>query len=273
MTNDAVIESLRRMHAGRQLIPFVGAGLSIRLGLPSWDELIRRLAEDTGFDADVFRTHGDVRQLAQYSVLRKGIGPIRQAITEWFHTDDAEKRRRDSRAHYLLATGSFRRIYTTNFDEHIERACKDNGVHHHPVANIADLQQLKDPDATQIIKFHGSLADDESLVLGEAAYFKRLRFEDPMDHQLRADSQQSAFLFIGYSFQDPNIRYIWHDLAEQSKQLRQTTSGPQLRSVVVGAGYGEVQRELLQSFQIDLLDIDPTRPDDEVDEILERIVA
>jgi len=64
----------------------------------------------------------------------------------------------------------------------------------------------------QIVKFHGSLEVDESLVLTESDYYKRLEFVTPIDIKLRADSLGKSLLFIGYSFSNFNIRYLWFKL-------------------------------------------------------------
>lgn len=76
-------ETLRRLREERRLIPFIGAGLSMPLGLPSWSSLIGIIANQLGYDPEVFKLNGDERQLAEYYVAKKGgIGPLRSESTD-----------------------------------------------------------------------------------------------------------------------------------------------------------------------------------------------
>ena len=45
---------LRQAVRERQVILFVGAGVSMNLGLPSWEDLMRKMGEDLGFPPDEF---------------------------------------------------------------------------------------------------------------------------------------------------------------------------------------------------------------------------
>lgn len=270
---DEIIARLKELHRERRLIPFVGAGFSSRLGVPGAVELRNQLAEELGFDPDVFASHGDLRSLAQYAMNVKTIGPIRQAFSERLHTPQAEEARANSKAHKLLAIGEFVRIYTTNYDAHIERAFEDHGKACEAIASLYDLQRPKQLGATQVVHFHGSLAYEDSMVLDESSYYQRLRFEHPFDLLLRADSLQNAFLFLGYGFQDPNVRYIWNDLAERMRELSEPQKGAKLRSVIAGVGFGEVQRTILENWDIDVLQLDPVDPGAHMDRVLEAIVT
>ena len=61
------LQLLRQLRNEGKLIPFVGAGLSQPLGLPSWAELIDTIAKDLDYDPDVFTCNGTALQLAEYS--------------------------------------------------------------------------------------------------------------------------------------------------------------------------------------------------------------
>jgi hypothetical protein len=62
---------------------------------------------------------------------------------------------------------------------------------------------------------------------GETSCFERMRFETPLDIKLRSDSLGRTILFLGYSLNDMNIRFllyrlhqIWHESAYSSAQPR-----------------------------------------------------
>ncbi len=76
---------------------------------------------------------------------------------------------------------------------------------------MKDLVNL-DSASTQIVKFHGDFDDYKSIVLTESSYFERLDFEQPLDIKLRSDVLGKTILFIGYSLNDINIRFLLYKL-------------------------------------------------------------
>ena len=209
---------LRELRSEGRLIPFVGAGLSIPLGLPSWSDLLTIIADQLHYDPDVFKLSGDYRQLAEYYVAIKGsIGPLRSEMDRHFNPSDESIRA--SRAHNALVNMKLPLIYTTNYDDIIERAFGLRNVPCHAISNIDDIVNAP-ADATQIVKFHGTFSDDSSLVLTESSYFDRLEFESAIDIKLRADILGRTLLFIGYSLNDINIRYMLYKLNKLRKRAR-----------------------------------------------------
>ena len=47
----------------RRVILFVGAGVSINLGLPSFQQLVSHIGEELGFDPEIFHTFGACQRL------------------------------------------------------------------------------------------------------------------------------------------------------------------------------------------------------------------
>ncbi|MGQ7790856.1 SIR2 family NAD-dependent protein deacylase [Faunimonas sp. B44] len=197
----------------RRAILFAGAGVSMSVGLPSWQTLIEHLAAELDMDpAEAIATAGSHQALAEYYRLRQGsIGPLRSWMDrEW---KVSEARVRASRLHQLLVELDFPIIYTTNYDRNLETAYELAGRPYVKVANARDVAKAT-WDVTQIVKFHGDFEDDSSLVLAETDYFSRLSFDSPLDVKFRADAMGHPVLFIGYSMQDLNIRLLLHRLWE-----------------------------------------------------------
>jgi hypothetical protein len=112
------LQTLRHLRNDGKLIPFVGAGLSKPLGLPSWGDLINPIAEEFGYDPEVFKCNGNELQLAEYYVETKGsIGPLRSVMDREFNPSD--KQIQTSRTHGALVEMKLPLIYTTNFHERI----------------------------------------------------------------------------------------------------------------------------------------------------------
>ena len=113
---DELADMLRK----RRVIPFIGAGFSSILGLPDWDTLLARVAEEVQSPLkfeDVHRDcQGDPLQIAEYYYLMsdRSIGPLRFAISKALGTPKSPI---SSGAHVELANLGMPQIYTTNFDD------------------------------------------------------------------------------------------------------------------------------------------------------------
>jgi hypothetical protein len=269
MSTTTNITDLRKLRMDRKLIPFVGAGLSIPLGLPSLSNLLDIIAEQLEYDPEVFKLSGSELQLAEYYVVTKGsIGPLRSEMDRRFNpTDDAISL---SRAHNALVEMDLPLIYTTNYDRIIERAFELKKVRSYTIANIDDIVAAPTDNATQIVKFHGSFSDDASLVLTESSYFARLEFESAIDIRLRADILGRCLLFLGYGLNDINIRYMLYKLHKLRQEAKIETNRPSAYLVTFGAG--EIQRTLLAQWDVMVVDLDPIDRTDSMAAFLEKLV-
>jgi hypothetical protein len=254
--NPDTLNRLRQQVKDRRAIPFIGAGFSFNLHLPSWDALLDYLASELDYDPKVFRVEGDNLQLAEYYLLKRNhIGPLRSTLDRWFNDSRIDIRK--SEQHKLLVDLGAPIIYTTNYDNWIERAHEVHGKQFRKVVTIDDMGDPSD-DITQIIKFHGDFSSDESLVLAESHYFDRLALESALDVRLLSDMIGRSLLFIGYSFQDINMRYMWHRLTRLWARGSGGIAGTQPQSYYIGYGVGSVQRALLRQKNVVTIDLDPT---------------
>jgi hypothetical protein len=161
-------------------------------------------------------------------------------------------------------------IYTTNYDEIIERAFELKGHQCHTISNIDDIASAPS-DRTHVVKFHGTFSDDASLVLTESSYFERLPFESAIDIKLRADTLGRSLLFIGYSLSDINIRYMLYKLHKLREQVKR--SGKRMPSAyLITFGTGEIQRTLLARWDVSIIDLDPLDKSKSIDEFLEALL-
>lgn len=203
---DDLIQSIKN----KDVILFVGSGLSRILGLPNFEELIDEIAKKLNFDPGVFKTMGDYSALAEYYYIEKdSLGELRSWLDLTWHNPKIKIE--ESVPHKLLIELDFPIIYTTNYDRWIEKAYNTLSKPFIKIKNVKDLVQIKD-GITQIIKFHGDFDDDNSIVLTESSYFERMNFESPLDIKLRSDSLGKSILFIGYSLGDTNIKLLLYKL-------------------------------------------------------------
>jgi hypothetical protein len=205
------IEELSQSIKERRAILFVGAGVSMSVGLPSWQKLIDHMAAELGLGREASEGHdASYQTLAEYYRLKKGsIDPLRQWLDRNWRVSRNKVRR--SRIHDLIVSLDFPIIYTTNYDRNLEVAFELHQRDFVKVANAKDVAKASGT-VTQIIKYHGDFDDDASLVLAESDYFDRLSFDSPLDVKFRADALGRTVLFIGYSMSDMNIRLLLYRL-------------------------------------------------------------
>ncbi|HYH95651.1 SIR2 family protein [Hyalangium sp.] len=265
---------LQQEYRDGRLIPFLGAGFSKPLKLPDWSELMGWIAQRLDFEPELFYLHGRYEQLAEYFQLA-GHDHFQQLVHEMtrrFDSEEAVNARRVSGMHQALASLDWRTLYTTNYDSHVEGALQDAGRKVAVLSSFEDFQTRREPGTTDVIKFHGTLAKPDTIVLTESSYYHRIALESPVDQRLRADLLSHSFLFVGYSFNDLNIRYIWYRMHQLRLQGQAGARRPSTRRCFIATfGPGPIQPDLLEQWNIDLIQLDPADKEASVADLLQRI--
>jgi hypothetical protein len=242
---DELISSYRNGN----VILFVGAGVSKNLGLPTWSELISHIAADLGYDPEIYKSFGNDLALAEYYRVKTGsIGPLRSWMDTNWHSSDIDLR--NSEIHKLIATSKFPIVYTTNYDRWLEKSYDFYEKKFTKIASISDISKIKE-GVTQIIKFHGDFDNDQTIVLDESSYYERLEFETPLDIKLRSDVLGKSVLFIGYSLNDVNLRFLFYKLAKLWRS--NNGGGVQPRSYVFTHRPNPIQETILEQWGIKML--------------------
>ena len=120
----------------------------------------------------------------------------------------------------------WRAIYTTNYDEFIERAYTEAisagfaQKHCHPVLQPDDLQGLAS-EAVPLIKLHGSVDQGLRNVLSDTDYLDGyVESIELFLHRLGVDRLEGSLLFIGYSFRDHLIKQWLFDLRRRLSRFQ-----------------------------------------------------
>lgn len=184
---------------------FAGAGMSKDSGFVDWPELLRDIADEIGLDID--KEH-DLIALAQFHVNeRKGFDKLSRKIIEEF-SEQAEP----SETHEILARLPIRTYWTTNYDTLIEdalrKACKIPDIKH----NIDQLNTTRPKRDAVIYKMHGDRSHPNQAILYKEQYERYHKTHEPFVTALSGDLISKTFLFIGFSFSDPNLDYVFSRL-------------------------------------------------------------
>jgi hypothetical protein len=272
---DQATKKLKKQYTEGRLIPFIGAGFSYPLDLPSWRQLIVSCGNKLGYEDDLFLLHGNYLQLAEYAKLEGGKNwdVFMQAIRVGFDSKESNEKRKKSEQHRLLAEMELDTIYTTNYDRHIELSFDDNHKTAKTIVSIKDFIEEDNEEASiEVVKFHGCVLKEETIILTESQYNERLKLENPLDQRLRSDALSNSFLFIGYGFDDPNIRYIWYKINQMIKGYTDSGSIIEPRpSFIAAFGYNEVQARILEELNIHVIALDPENKEEQICKLLKEI--
>ena len=203
MNKKQFIRELVNELSANNLAIFAGAGLSVPAGFVNWKELLKDLAEE--LDLDIEKEETNLVSLAQYYVNSKcgKRSKINQLIL-----DEFSKSAKLTENHRILARLPIDTFWTTNYDSMIETTLKEAG-------KIVDVKHCVEQLPVSIhkrdvvvYKMHGDASLPNQAVLVKDDYEKYHLTRNDFFTALRGDLLTKRFLFLGFSFSDPNIDYI-----------------------------------------------------------------
>lgn len=191
---------LKALNDGNAAI-FAGAGLSIPAGFVNWKELLREIAEELHLEID---KEDDLIALAQYYVNEKGgRSAINQKLIEEFTKDS-----RLTPNAKLLAQLPIKYFWTTNYDKVLELALDNSNKSIDDKIVPENLSTSKPRTDAIVYKMHGDVTLPHKAVLTKDDYENYNVERQLFTTALQGDLVSKTFLFIGFSFDDPNLEYI-----------------------------------------------------------------
>ena len=225
---------------------FVGAGLSVAAGLPDWAGLMQRIVALTGKRNRPRATSTELRRLLRANRFAEVADQCRTILgRELFYEALRAELGRDVElppVHRTIVETPYACVVTTNFDTLLEDAYARWGTHGLPKAptsaELARLGTLLHDGGFFILKAHGSIDDDASMVFTAEDYRRIIHANPAFQSIFSALLLTRAVLFVGYSLSDPNFRLLL------DSQL--TTFGEEVPGrYAVMAGVGEAERDIL----------------------------
>lgn len=197
---ELIREYTRAIQEGNAAI-FAGAGLSRPSGFVDWKGLLKPLASDIKLDID--KEH-DLLSVAQYyRNQRRTRSGINQAIMDAFSKDVAT----NENAQIITRLPIFT-YWTTNYDDVIENGIKEANRNPDVKYESDQLSVMKRDRDAIVYKMHGDVNHPANAVLTKEDY-ELYEYRRPLFRTaLKGDLVSKVFLFIGFSFEDPNLDYI-----------------------------------------------------------------
>lgn len=247
------IEAIAAGLAKHKLVPFFGAGTSARHLNVLWEDVSEEMANAANVAVD---KRDDFLKVADEFIAFKGNREGQRALAELLrkrlisdHFDDVK-----GWPHLFLLSLNAGVYYTTNQDNLFELASKKIGHPYRVVARLEDLAESVPSDGL-LIKYHGDLAYPETVLFTGASYKSRI---DDYNHflniRMRADLLAKGFLFIGYSFRDPNVQFLF-------RELRAAFGAGLPPSHLIAYRYDSSMDELHREFGVNIIDPCSVIPD------------
>lgn len=180
---------------------FAGAGLSAPAGYLNWKELLRPLSVELKLNID---KETDLVSLAQYYVNENH---SRSRLTERL-IDEIGISQKVTINHQILAKLPISTYWTTNYDDLIERSLEDEGKLPDKKFTKNHLSQTKKGRSAIVYKMHGDASLPEQAIITKDQYESYSLHFAPFVTALSGDLVSKTFLFLGFSFTDPNLDYI-----------------------------------------------------------------
>lgn len=180
---------------------FAGAGLSRPSGFVVWKELLRPLAEDIGLNID---DEYDLTAVAQYVRNKSGNrAAINSTILEAYGKDVARNENVSILTRLPIYT-----YWTTNYDHLIEEGLHDANRSSDVKIDYKQLSNTKRDRDAVVYKMHGDVEHAADAVLTKDDYAQYERNYPFFRSVLQGDLISKTFVFIGFSFEDPNLDSI-----------------------------------------------------------------
>lgn len=204
-----------------KLVPFMGAGVSMSAGAPSWKDLLSALATTAQLTDSERESLEHRGHLDQASILRsvyeeraeRGAPTFNQAIADLVELE------RYGLTPALLASLGSREAITLNYDELFEFASNDAGV---PRSVIPDGAGEHDD---WLLKLHGSVTDPHSIVLTRDDYLGFSTSRNALSALVKATLMTQHLLFVGFGLTDDHFHEILHDVRQALPKESRTGEG------------------------------------------------
>lgn len=193
---------------------FIGAGISQGAGFVDWKGLLKPLAKEISLNID---KENDLLEVAQfYKNKMCGRGEINQEIINNFSKDTILTENIEILTRLPIYT-----YWTTNYDKLLEEGFKLNNRKIDVKVEQEQLARTVPKRDAILYKMHGDVEYPNRAVLTKDDYETYAEKRPLFRSALKGDLIAKTFLFIGFSFEDPNVNYILsqiHSLVGENKR-------------------------------------------------------
>lgn len=202
------INKIREAYNNRKLVIFIGSGISVNSGLPSWENLIDSFASEI-----------------QEMSIDKSIDELTKIPQIYYNKHDQTKyfsfvekcidiNCKPNDLHKILFEFEPNHIITTNYDDLLEKYVEEEKLLYDIIAKNEDLLGIQSNHL--IIKMHGDVRNKNFVLKTDDYSDYNNNFSRISDYVKSLFSTQ-VILFIGFSAKDPNFRGMFREVSKTLK--------------------------------------------------------
>jgi hypothetical protein len=186
---------------GNNAAVFIGAGFSQAAGFVNWKQLLAEIADEIGLNVD---KETDLIAVAQFHNNKyESRNKINQKLINEF-SEGATL----TANHKILTKLPIHICWTTNYDKLLEQAFEQAGKRVELKATADKFTTDRHNRDVTIYKMHGDIDSPTNAVVTKDDYEKFHEERSSFITALKGQLVSKTFLWMGYSFNDPNVDYI-----------------------------------------------------------------
>lgn len=194
------IKRIKYASINDKLVIFVGTGVSMNSGLPSWEQLIGALKAELPESVSNSRQQDNLK-IAQLFRNSRGYKEYIEKIREELKKGSIKF----NPIHESIFELSPSHVVTTNYDNLLEQAVQHKNLPYYTISKDGDIPYASDNKL--VIKMHGDL-DIGNIVLTEDDYLNYSTNFPLIETYVKSLFTSKLVLFVGFSFDDYNLKII-----------------------------------------------------------------
>lgn len=212
------------------VVPFIGAGLSVAGGFPLWEDHLRTQGRTAGIDpahTEELLAKGEYETVIAEIEASRGRDVFTQEIRDVFSrtgtiTDTT-----------LLVTELFTdTVITTNYDRLIEQAFDTGAKNAFQIINGLDAMAVPATDRVSIIKLHGDIKNPKKCILSKNQYVQAygngdIDLDRHIPKLLEYYYMNSSLLFLGCSLNNDRTVQVFRAMKQGIEQKHGDIAIPQ----------------------------------------------
>lgn len=204
------------------VVPFIGAGLSVAGGFPTWEYHLRTQSRTAGIDP----VHTEALLVSgQYEAVIAEIEASRSRDVFTQEIRDVFSRTGEITSTTLLITELFTdTVITTNYDRLIEQAFDTGAQNSFQVLNNMNALADQNADRVSIIKLHGDIKVPGNCILSKNQYDEaygnnEIDMTRPIPKLVEYYYKNSSLLFLGCSLNNDRTVHVLRAVKQKARDI------------------------------------------------------